>query len=88
MILTPITSGSAEQPPDHYRLLGITRFESDRDVIEHAADGRMAVLRSFQNGPRAGACQALLSKVAIARACLLSQEAKRDYDGWLVGVAS
>ncbi len=27
----------AEQPPDHYRLLGLTRFEADPTVIGAAA---------------------------------------------------
>jgi len=27
-----------EQPPDHYRLLGVRRFEADADVIAAAAD--------------------------------------------------
>jgi hypothetical protein len=27
-----------DQPPDHYRLLGVTQFESDADVIRNAAD--------------------------------------------------
>ena len=31
-----------EQPPNHYRLLGVSPFESDPDVIENAADQRMA----------------------------------------------
>ena len=37
-----------EQPADHYRLLAIARFESDPDVIETAADQRMALLRTLQ----------------------------------------
>jgi hypothetical protein len=72
-----------EQPPDHYRLLGINRLESDLDVIDHAADGRMALLRTFQSGPNADSSQKLLSKVAIARACLLNSSSKQDYDAWL-----
>ena len=31
----------AEQPPNHYRLLGVTLFESDLDVIANAADQRI-----------------------------------------------
>jgi len=37
-----------EQPPDHYRLLGIARFESDPDVISNAADRQMVHVRSYQ----------------------------------------
>ena len=38
----------AEQPPDHYRLLGIGRFEDDPDTISNAADRQMTHLRTFQ----------------------------------------
>jgi hypothetical protein len=40
-----------EQPPNHYRLLGLNLFEPDLDVIENGADRQMAHLRSFQAGP-------------------------------------
>ena len=40
----------AEQPPNHYRLLGITVFETDADVIDHSADRQMAHVRTFQSG--------------------------------------
>jgi len=30
-----------EQSPNHYRLLGLTLFESDPDVVEGAADQRI-----------------------------------------------
>ena len=41
----------AEQPPHHYRLLGLALFEHDGDVIGIAADQRMALLRSFHSRP-------------------------------------
>lgn len=40
-----------EQPPDHYRLLGVVRFEDDADTISNAADRQMAHVRTFQTGP-------------------------------------
>ena len=42
-----------DQPPNHYRLLGVDLFESDLDVISNAADQRMAHVRSFQTGQHA-----------------------------------
>lgn len=39
-----------EQPPNHYRLLGIAPFEENISVIEHATDQRMGYLRTFQTG--------------------------------------
>ena len=32
-----------DQPPNHYRLLAIERFESNADVIANAADGTLVV---------------------------------------------
>ncbi len=69
-----------EQPPNHYRLLGINRLEENREVIQNAADRQMAHLRTFQTGPRAALSQKLLNEVSAARVCLLSAEKKRAYD--------
>ena len=51
-----------EQPPNHYRLLGIRLFEDDPDVIEHAADQRMDHLRKLQAGEHAKKVQQLLNR--------------------------
>jgi hypothetical protein len=72
-----------EQPPNHYRLLGIQLFEENREVIQHAADRQMVHLRSFQNGPRAPLSQKLLNEVAAAKLCLLSLDRKSAYDAAL-----
>ena len=53
-----------EQPPDHYRLLAVTRFEGGPDVIGHAADQRMGFLRTFQAGRHAGDAARLLNEVS------------------------
>ena len=42
-----------QQPASHYRLLGITEFESDLEVIETAAERQTGFLRTFQTGPDA-----------------------------------
>ncbi len=73
-----------ERPPNHYRLLGLDPFEEDLQVISVAADRQMAHLRTFQNGPHAGASQQLLNEVALARVCLLDAERKRAYDQQLL----
>lgn len=41
-----------EQPADHYRLLGLKRFEANAEVINSAADRQMAHVRTFAAGPR------------------------------------
>ncbi|HQU46303.1 MAG TPA: hypothetical protein PK867_26085, partial [Pirellulales bacterium] len=63
----------AEQPPDHYRLLGVGRFEDDPDTISNAADRQMAHVRTFQTGPHSAVSQKLLNEIAAARVCLLDR---------------
>jgi hypothetical protein len=74
-----------DQPPTHYRLLGLERFESDVEVIESAADRQMAHLRSFQVGKHGALSQQLLNKVAAAKRCLLDPAKKALYDETLRG---
>jgi hypothetical protein len=69
-----------QQPPDYYRLLAIQPFESDPDVIQAAADQRMAHLRNYQTGPHSDFSQRLLNEVASARVCLLNEAKKAAYD--------
>ena len=69
-----------EQPPDYYCLLGLRRFEQNLDVIDNAADQRMAHLRTFQTGRRTELSQKLLNEVAAARVCLLNPQRKPAYD--------
>jgi len=69
-----------EQPPHHYRLLGISLFESDPEVIAHAADQRMAHVKTFAAGKHAALSQTILNELSAARVCLLNPEAKAVYD--------
>jgi len=69
-----------DQPPHHYRLLGIDLFETDGDVIASAADQRMAHVRSFQAGQHSALSQKLLNQIAAARVCLLDPKKKAAYD--------
>lgn len=73
----------AEQPPHHYRLLGLGLFEDDPDTIEIAADRQMAHLRTFQTGPHSAVSQKLLNECAAARLCLLNRAKKAPYDAEL-----
>jgi len=72
-----------EQPPHHYRLLGLQLFEDNLDAIEHAADRQMAHLRTLQTGKHAELSQRLLNEVASAKVCLLHAEKKAAYDAAL-----
>lgn len=69
-----------EQPPDHYRLLGIERFESRPEVIEAAADRRRGALHGFQRGEQAIPAARLIDEIAHAKACLLNPHRKTAYD--------
>ena len=69
-----------EQPPHHYRLLAISAFESDPDVISNAADGRMSQIKTYQAGPHAKTSQQILNHIAAAKVCLLDPQKKAAYD--------
>lgn len=69
-----------EQPPDHYRLLGVNRFERDADVIQEAADQRMGHVRTHQNGKYGDLSQKLLNEIAAARVVLLNSQKRAAYD--------
>jgi hypothetical protein len=70
----------AEQPPNHYRLLGLTLYEQNTDAISHAADRAMAHVRTFQTGKNAALSQQILREIAQARLCLLDPARKLAYD--------
>ena len=72
--------GPEDQPPDHYRLLGISAFESDPDVIANASDRQMGHVRSFQLGEHLADTQRILNELAAARVCLLDPAKKAVYD--------
>jgi len=72
-----------DQPPHHYRLLGIAAFEDDLDVIENAAERQMAHVRRFQTGKHGEVSQQILNELASARGCLLDPARKNAYDGEL-----
>ena len=65
-----------EQPPSHYRLLGITPFESDKEVIDSAADKQLRFLHDLTNGEYGAEAERLANQVSAARLLLLN-DAKR-----------
>ena len=69
-----------DQPPHHYRLLGLDKFEADAGVIENGADRQMAHLRRLQTGKHAQLAQKLLNEISAARLCLLDTDRKFAYD--------
>ena len=73
-----------DQPPNHYRLLGVTLFESNREVIEAAANRQMAYMQEVSSGEEhIDEAQKILGELSRARVCLLNSEKKADYDAEL-----
>jgi hypothetical protein len=72
-----------EQPPHFYRLLGISIFEPDPDVIAAAADRSLAQLRTHATGQYSALSQRMLNEVAFAKQCLLIPARRAEYDARL-----
>ena len=72
-----------DQPPHHYRLLGIELYEDDPDVIEAAANRLMAYLHEISTGEMADQAQKLLNEISTARICLLHEQRRAAYDAQL-----
>jgi hypothetical protein len=69
-----------DQPPNHYRLLGIELFESNRNVIDTAANRQMSFIKEYQAGADSELSQKLLNQLSAARICLLSPAVQAAYD--------
>ena len=67
-----------EQPPNHYRLLGIDLYEAVPAVIERAAD--QALLQTSTIGRDSPDLERVLAAIAAARNCLLDPQRKAAYD--------
>ncbi len=72
-----------EHPVDHYRLLGLQRFESDVALIHQAADACMVEVRLHQLGPHGRHTQKLLNEISTARVCLVHPGSRQTYDSQL-----
>lgn len=73
----------AEQPPNHYRLLGLTLFESSVEAIDSASFRQTLHLRTYAVGPHSDHSQKLLNEVAAAKICLTKPDKKAAYDAEL-----
>lgn len=71
------------QPPNHYRLLGIELFEQCGDVIDAAASRQSMALRDLTKDEHGKLAEKLLEEVGTARVCLLNSEEKGRYDAKL-----
>jgi hypothetical protein len=72
-----------EQPPNHYRLLGLRVFEDDPEVIDAAADKHLAFLHNLANGAHGEAAEDLSNQISATRVLLLNKTRKSKYDAEL-----
>lgn len=77
-----------EQPPNFYRLLGISLFESRPNSIEDAYEQRMINLRSRQVGPRALFAERLKNELTQAVQILRDEAQRAQYDAYLRSLQS
>ena len=71
-----------KQPANHYRMLGLTQFESDVEAIRDAAERQMAHVR-LRALKHPELSQRILNELAAAKVCLLDPEKKAAYDAFL-----
>jgi hypothetical protein len=72
-----------EQPPNHYRLLGIQLFENDGQVIRSATERQVAQVGQFARQQPPHVAAKIVEELTTARDCLLSPEKKAGYDAQL-----
>jgi len=73
----------AEMPADYYRLLGVARFEDDPEVIQAAAEQRVAHLKKRESGPNGDLARTLRKQLSAATSCLLDPAKRAAYDAWI-----
>jgi hypothetical protein len=71
---------ACEQPPHHYRLLGVAVFEADPQAILGAAQRQTALVSAHLGGAAADSARGILAELAAAQACLLDPQQKAAYD--------
>ena len=76
-----------KQPPSHYALLNIPDFESNRLVIENAAQRNINFLQSFFSSPFAELAQEIQKEIAAVRKVLCDPTAKKQYDLSLIHIS-
>lgn len=69
-----------EQPPSHYRLLGVPLFEQNVEVIRNAADRQRAHVKRLGINQYEKRGQDLLNEIEAAKICLLRPEKRLAYD--------
>lgn len=68
-----------EQPPTHFRLLGVSDREDDPEVIASAAKRQFQFVKAQSGGPHAADARRLLHEILAARSELLDPARRRSY---------
>jgi hypothetical protein len=76
---------AAEQPPHHYRLLGLPLFTDDQAAISRALQARIAQVRLADAGRQPELAERLVAELTLARQTLLDPPKKLTYDAILRG---
>jgi hypothetical protein len=76
-----------QQPPTHYRLLGVAPAEANVEAIKEAALLQTTRVRMYQTGQKAEVCTRLLNEIAQARAVLVNPKTRQEYDARLAAPA-
>lgn len=69
-----------QRPITHYRLLGLSPDETDREVIAAAADRQLAFVQTHKTGKYAELSQRILNEITAAKLCLLDPAKRKKYD--------
>ena len=77
---------AADQPPDHYRLLGLPPFTDDREAISRVARARIGQVRLADAGRQPELAERLVAELTLAWQTLLDPPKKLTYDAILRGV--
>ena len=71
------------RPPNFYDLLGLRKYESDQQTIQHAARERSLIFEDLYDGPRSQRAKALNKEVLQAFQILSHPARKAAYDSRL-----
>ena len=71
---------AAEQPVNHYRLLGVSQFEPDYNVIRDAAARLLPYFEGLRTSEHSAQAERLYNEVLTAEACLTDPYHKYQYD--------
>lgn len=78
-----LSVATAMRPPNHYQLLGLKDFESDRAKIAAAAEAAQSRLLTVAPGDRLDEWQRILDELSVAKLVLADAARKGQYDGQL-----